>query len=588
MSATEQQQGAIDNAENYNLIVSLAGSGKSYTLIQMAKRILKKNSNAKITFVTFTNLSTKDMKKKLSETFTVSEQLNFTVSTFHALFLNQSRGYVKGRLLVGGAQENMVSRAKRSAGYDDDSLDVDAAVGVIEYYNSKLNPAEHQDSGYWDLFCEYKALKKKHFKFDLDDATRVVCNGLKDKTIGPIDTDYLLVDESQDMDSNQSIWVNEHAKTGIKVSLVGDDDQAIYSWRSGQKVSAKKTMLDFKKQFKADIHILSKCFRCRPEILGAAQKLIEKNKERIPKNMMSAKDKGGVVKLHELKNQEEQYEKVIEMIKKAPKGWSILSRNNRYLKDFHTILLSEGIEAKLLGGKNIWDEPKVDSLLKLLYTIRFLDDNKFLHEVLGYLEEDENVIDDCLMKAKKCKGFVNIESELFYRVGTDKFLNFLRQDTTPTTSYDLIKDRVFSLLSIIGQAQNKTDDQLPLEKFILNLLLTGKGNWHDRIDTILKKLNRNDYEKEETDKEKEERIEAEKYIVQLATFHGSKGLEWEKVILLDFISGIMPPKDTIELKKIEEERRLAYVGFTRAEEELHIMSYGGEKKRSLFVVDLMS
>jgi DNA helicase-2/ATP-dependent DNA helicase PcrA len=585
MSATIEQQGAIDNATDNNLIVALPGSGKSFTLTEIAKAIFAKTPNVKLTFVTFTNLATRDMQKKLKKKLPLKHFNNCTVSTFHSLFLKQSKKHMKGQLLIGGAHSNMVIRTLRALGLDIEFKD---ACSIIDTYGRQLSPDYDPENVDSLLYRTYKKLLNDNGKYDLNDVAKFVCKGLLDQSIDPIESDYNLIDEAQDIDALQSLWVSCHGQAGIKQTLVGDDDQQIYSWRGANGYEA---MISFRDEFDAQTHILSECFRCRPEILGAAQILIEHNKTRIPKSMSSAKEEGGIVEIHELIDAEEQYELLSSMILENPWDWVVLARTNLSLRECEAYLSFKGIKTNMMGGKSIWDDPRADAFLKTLYSIRYVNDNRYLNEVLGYLGEHEEIINSINYNAKAAKGFYRVmyDTSEQWKMATLEFQAFCVDETLNIENKIVIANRFNKIIDIIKKSRpSKEKSNTGIEDFIVGLCDKVEGDWNKKLESMIKLLVRFKSKVED-----EEKVLSD--IVDIGTFHGAKGLEWKNVAIIDVNQDKIPSSSTVALEKsdydaylaaMEEERRLVFVGMTRAENELHMFSHGGPKNISSLLLEI--
>lgn len=588
MTATIEQLGAINNSTENNLIVALPGSGKSFTLTEIAKSIFTKTPNVKLTFVTFTNLATHDMQKKLKNKLAAKHYRNCTVSTFHSLFLKQSKSNMKGQLLIGGAHSNIVIRTLRALSLD---IDFQDACSIIDSFGRQLSPDYDPNNMHSVLYKTYKKLLIDNKKYDLNDVAKFVCKGLLDGTVAPISSDYILIDEAQDIDALQSLWISCHGQFGIKQTLVGDDDQQIYSWRGANGYEA---MISFRDEFDAQTHILSKCFRCRPEILGAAQILIEHNVTRIPKSMTSAKEEGGIVEIHELIDSESQYELLSKMIIEKPLNWVVLARTNVSLRECEGFLSFKGIKTNMMGGKSIWDDPRADAFLKMLYSIRYINNNRYLNEVLGYLGEDEEIINSINYNAKASKGFYRVmyDTSELWKIATLEFQSFCVDESQNTENTVIIANRFNKIIEIIKKSRpSKEKNNTNIEGFIISLCEKVKGDWYKKLESIAKILVRfkkknaseNDEEKEATD------------VVDLCTFHGAKGLEWTNVAIIDVNKDKIPSSNTMALEKsdysayieaMEEERRLVFVGMTRAEDELHMFSHGGPKNLSPLLLEI--
>jgi len=592
-TATIEQLGAIDNATENNLIVALPGSGKSFTLVEMAVAIFSKYPNATITFVTFTKLATKEMRDKLKSKLTAKQLKQCIISTFHSLFLNQAKPHLKGTLLIGSSHSAMVIRAIKATGI---KIKFDEAASIIDEEGRILRDNDDIGNSDVELYKAYMKLLKDNKKYDFNDVTKMVCRGLAEnsedssKGIAPVSSDYILIDEAQDMDELQSKWVYYHGKAGKKITLVGDDDQQIYSWRGANGYEA---MVNFRDENDAQTHILSTCFRCTPDILGVAQALIERNKVRIPKTMESKKQ-GGIddVNIYDKETKLHQYEELTGLIKKNPLDWVVLARTNKSLQECEAYLSTQGISTTINSGKSFWDNPRANSFLKMLYSIRYTHDIKYLNEVLGYLHEDEEAINDIIFRSEKHKGFHKIKKREagMWACSTIGFKEII-DEAHNTKNLTVIESRFDKILKVIQRIypkkKTKPGEEVgkTIEEHVVYLCEKTKGDWYSILESVTRQL----------DVIAGDKNKGEKEDVLLTTFHGSKGLEWDNVAIIDLTYEQMPSKQTRALKTlypkeyaraIEEERRLLFVGMTRAGKKLHLFSYGGEEKTSPFLSEV--
>ncbi|WP_243768995.1 UvrD-helicase domain-containing protein, partial [Klebsiella pneumoniae] len=160
---------------------------------------------------------------------------------------------------------------------------------------------------------------------------------------------HLIVDEVQDTDGIQFTWISEHAKRGINTTIVGDDDQTIYSFRDAGGV---KIFRQFDKAYNPNVFHLTKCFRCAPLILKFADTVIRKNKARYEKSLVSGRngDKGKVTFIRSDKA-DDQVDVIKELVEKNPHDWAILSRNNTTLDKMESYL---EVPVTRIGGKSFW------------------------------------------------------------------------------------------------------------------------------------------------------------------------------------------------------------------------------------------
>ncbi|MCF2850023.1 UvrD-helicase domain-containing protein [Pseudoalteromonas sp. ACER1] len=272
---TLEQESAANDVNNHSLILATAGSGKTKTLIEKVKNVLKKSYDRKVILVTFTNAAVNEMQERLEIALPQSSINRVSVTTFHRQFLNQTKKLMQGKLLIGATYFNFIDRLKN---YIENEHLLPELKVTFNDITSILNDQPLDEKKGFDkdavkLVKEcYQELKIKNHLYDLDDATRRAVEGTLSGEIPLLNCTDLMIDEFQDTDLLQYEWIALQGRGGINLTPVGDDDQSIYSWRGARSY---ETMLKFKDEFKPNIHMLAKCFRCRPEIIDASKNLIE-------------------------------------------------------------------------------------------------------------------------------------------------------------------------------------------------------------------------------------------------------------------------------------------------------------------------
>ncbi|WP_435277361.1 ATP-dependent helicase (plasmid) [Psychrobium sp. nBUS_13] len=571
MSATSEQNGAISNALNNNLLCAAPGSGKTFTLVKIALEILAENKSNRICLVTFTNSGVQEMQERLSKSLT-PEQLNrVKVATFHSLFLQQAKSTFKGSLLIGASQSNFIDRLQRQLGikfYDEVKEAIDT-VGM------ELDRTAFENTKEGGIFKAYQDLKKNNQKYDLDDVARRAVAGMIKNKISPFSYTHFLVDEFQDTDEIQFRWLMEHYRqTGACFTVVADDDQSIYSFRGALGYDI---LLKFQEETKASLHLLSKCFRCRPEILSAAYNMIEFNENRIAKSVTSAKPAGGTFEIYTHETNYAQYKVFEKDFIDNPGEWAILCRTNKLLDTASLQLTSLGIKHRVSNAKSIWDTRQADFVLKFLYCLRFPHaGGKYIGEILGFLRESESNILEIQSRVASANGLHHIQlgTDDGYKHATEVYFGYLHDWFDNTNSENDIRVKVKTIKALFSLAKNGRGaikaKNIGIESSVLDILYSMKGSWYDRIDYLLLNLNKKKDKKGNTDSNE----------VVLTTFHGSKGLEYEFLAIFDFIQGVSPSSRSLEQdainkssQSLSEERRLAFVAMTRAMEKLFIHTY---------------
>ena len=559
---TLEQESAANDVNNHSLILATAGSGKTKTLIEKVKNVLKKSYDRKVILVTFTNAAVNEMQERLEIALPQSSINRVSVTTFHRQFLNQTKKLMQGKLLIGATYFNFIDRLKN---YIENEHLLPELKVTFNDITSILNDQPLDEKKGFDkdavkLVKEcYQELKIKNHLYDLDDATRRAVEGTLSGEIPLLNCTDLMIDEFQDTDLLQYEWIALQGRGGINLTPVGDDDQSIYSWRGARSY---ETMLKFKDEFKPNIHMLAKCFRCRPEIIDASKNLIEFNKDRIPKGMVSGKEIGGTVKTYIHKFKKSMLLTFLENYSKYDGEWAILSRTNVALDSIEEFLIEHEVAYSRNNQTSIFKTSAGDFVIKLCSYLL----NKFAHyhlsEVLGYLKEDENLIpliSESIKSNSDIESYLNNYGQSINGTAFEMFYSnyYLFENTHDSKE---INTRIDLLIDFIIERRSKGDklNKCAVETLLLEGLKTKTGSWFERIKLYSDKI-----------KEQNSKSEIDKSVVTLTTYHGSKGLEWTNVAIFDVIQETMPNMQS----PIDEERRLLFVGMTRAEQRLFIHSY---------------
>ncbi|WP_064663688.1 UvrD-helicase domain-containing protein [Pseudoalteromonas sp. MQS005] len=560
MGLTPDQDLAANDIDNHSLILATAGSGKTKVLIDKVRNVLRNNYHSTVLMVTFTNAAVNEMKERLEIALSSSEIARVSVTTFHKAFLDQSRNLLKGKLLIGPTYYNFIDRLRAY-------LDKEALIPDVKLTNSDVGnilSGQEPKKDYTDddikLVKEtYRELKEKNNFYDLDDAAKRAVDGIANNEIPLMNYTHMLIDEFQDTDLVQYDWISLHGHEGVKLTPVGDDDQSIYSWRGARSY---ETMLKFKKEFSPNIHMLTKCFRCRPEIISAAKNMIEFNADRIPKEMVSGKGDGGSVTTYIHKYKKSQYSTFLENYNKYGGEWAVITRTNKMLESAEEFMKSNDIPYTRSNDESIFKTTAGDFIIKLSAVLLNKNEYSYLAEVLGYLREDENVthiITNAIKDDGNIEASLNNEGfdvtgtvfEFFYR--NNKLFENCYNDNEIAGYIELLTDLILSKRRL-----GNPNVTCAAELTLLEGLKTRPGSWFDKLSQYADKL-----------KDLDTKKEIDKSVVSLITYHGSKGLEWQNVAIFDAVEEIMP----YALSEVNEERRLMLVGMTRAEERLFIHSY---------------
>lgn len=568
MAELTEDQELVANSDGYVMCCALPGSGKSHTMISLAKNLVMKDRENRLLLITFTKAAALELNERLAKAISGNSISRVKAATFDSIFGQQVRQNSRNRkrTLVGGEQYNFLERAMRHVGI---SMDITEAMSWIDIYGRMLKPEpindQHTSPG-WLIYEGYIDLLKENNCQDFNLIARTAYLSVQNGAVPPWNATHILVDEFQDTSDMQYAWIRLHGEMGSKIVVVGDDDQSIYSWRGA---IGYQNLLNFQHDFDATGYILKKCFRCRPEILAAARSLIEHNEDRVYKEMVSARETGGKVFVTGYPSIADEFQAIINKVLSNNKQWAILARTNRILDVVEGYFKLNGIEYKRLGGKKLWDDNVANIILKLLWSLVRPKDTRFIPEILGWLGEDEEVIQLVAAgisgKGNDFGSFMKPDW-LDWCSHTEQLHLHWNEWGTETSNKEWLLARVRAITHFLKSARGKDKKAARIIELVGDIIVNMNnvyGGFVARVEVLSKNL---------APAEKQEK-EVEKGVVTLATLHASKGLQWEQVWICSSNQGTCPSNNALEDNAsagIAEERRLFYVGMTRAIDELYL------------------
>lgn len=549
------------------LVLATAGSGKTETMAVKAARLL--NEGYVVGAVTFTKDAAKELKERILSYVTEDKKKQLLVGTFHALFYKM---LAKRPLIPSDAERNRYL----AAAIMEHELEMKPrdAMKIIDQIQMKEVP-EFEDPSHRLLYESYQYQIKRNGQTDFGDMVREAVTGLENGSIQPFPLDYLLVDEMQDIDPLQLRWVLKHFERGCVVTMVGDDDQSIYSFRNAMGM---KAIDKFVSETHANQIVLGTNYRSHEEILKVAANVINQNIARIPKHIQSAKGPGGHIGIKTFVKPEFEAEWIADdIIQKRNESpgceIAVLSRNNRHLDIIESLLRSSEIPYFRPADKSIFSQPDIAIFFNLLDTIAGAKKNAGVELLLRYMDIDQKDRDSLL------------------EMGVDNFKDRSRSDLVAYHISDPAIKNYRELCGLIKQWRVQND----AERY--SLVIHGVGEW------MISKLALNaDWQKKvilaacmalnrlqgPLNKRTKYLLESDNNKVEtgaviLSTLHGSKGLQYDVVYMIRCEDTVCPAEGS----SIEEERRLFFVGLTRAKRNC-IVSHTSVNSRSIFVAEMFN
>ncbi len=591
-----EQKDAVLSTEGPNLIVAGAGSGKTKVLTTRLIHIIhqKKAWANQILCVTFTNKAAKEMQNRVMQNLKGSSNAIPWLGTFHSIsvkFLRrhaEALGYKSNfTILDTEDQKKLLRNIVKSEDLDAKKFSPQLISYHIDQWKNKgflpqdvkLEKTSTIIKSILKVYKIYQEKTKDLNAFDFGDLI-LFCVKLfeENKDIRDIyqkNFKYILVDEFQDTNFIQNKWLNLLVNEKENICCVGDDDQSIYSWRGAEI----KNFLTFDTIYKnCKVFKLEQNYRSTKNILETASHLISNNTNRVGKKLWSSSIQGELVKLNCYRTGKDEAQGVSDIIehnlkkKYSLNSISILVRAIYQTREFEERFLQVGIGYRVLGGIKFYERSEIKDAVCYLRIINQKYDDLALERVIGVPKKGvgDSTLNQIYQFSKKNK--LCLEDSIVKLVEMDKFKpktkNALRQLINMIYKWRLEAKKMkhFDLLKIIldesgysSMLKNKKD--LENENRLENLkeLIRAMQEYND-LQSFLEHVALATSIDQEWEGAK----------INLMTMHAAKGLEFDVVFLPGWEEGLFPHQKSLEEKgdfALEEERRLAYVGITRAKKE---------------------
>ena len=605
-----QQQAAVEHIGSPLLVLAGAGSGKTRVITQkIAWLIREANVSAKnIAAITFTNKASREMKARVMELLSSEESRGLSVSTFHTLGLNIIRkeyktlGYKAGFTIFDAQDSSTILKEltlNEAASEEQNEKDEDVRWIISRWKNDFISPekafevatSSHEVHAA-KLYRRYQRQLKAYNAIDFDDLILLPLQLFKSHPDilknWQNKLRFLLVDEYQDTNICQYELVKLLAGARKELTVVGDDDQSIYAWRGAKPENIAQLQQDYPslKMVK-----LEQNYRSTSRILESANQLISNNSHLFEKKLWSALGDGEKIRIIPCRTAEHEIETVIgEIMKytfrdKAQYGqMAVLYRSNHQSRLFERYLRSNNIAYKISGGTSFFERSEVKDILAYLRLMgNTADDAAFLRvintpkrsigastlEKLGNYANERHI---SLYAASQEMGFSQrVSQKVVARI--QHFIHWLNelilasQDTAPHHIVERIvteiayEDWLLNTSSSEKQAENRMKNVNEIIDWTRRLYEDGEGK--ETLSEIIAHMCLMDLLERNQE-------EAEENAISLMTMHTAKGLEFPYVFMIGIEEEILPHANSMEEDGLEEERRLAYVGITRAQKYLTI------------------
>ena len=592
------QKEAVLHIDGPLLIVAGAGSGKTKVLTSRIAHIIreKKAFPNQILSVTFTNKAAKEMQNRVSKMLGSAATGLSWLGTFHSICAKLLRKHASAANLNSNFtiidtddQIRLIKNICKAENIDIKQLAPRFILAIIDRWKNKgYYPNEviinNRDIYEKTILPLYKIYQQKLIDLNSCDFGDLILHTVKIlehhqdiREIYSNNFKYILVDEYQDTNFIQSKWLNLLSEKNRNLCCVGDDDQSIYSWRGAEI----KNFLEFDQVYEnTKVIRLEQNYRSTQNILSVASNLIANNQNRVGKNLTTTMEEGDLVKLNCFKNGKDEAIGISDEIeKKIKKKYSynniaILVRAIFQTREFEERFLKVGIPYRILGGTKFYERAEIKDCIAYLRLIHQGKDDLAFERIVN--NPKRSIGDTTIKTVHKFAKENSLSLELASikmieqnivkpktKIGLSFFLNSLSKWRN---DLEIKKISHIKLLQIVldesgysAMLKNKkdVDNENRLEN-IKELLSAMKE--FDNLEGFLEHVSLATSVDQEWEGEK----------VNMMTMHGSKGLEFDVVFLPGWEEGLFPHQKSIEEKGqngLEEERRLAYVGITRAKKK---------------------
>lgn len=603
----EQQQEAVRTTEGPLLIVAGAGSGKTRVLTHRIAYLLQEQRTGpwNILAITFTNKASREMKERITDMVGPAAE-SIWISTFHAMCVRILRRDIDRidlnrnfSILDASDQLSVVKQCLKELNYDPKKYQPKGILGKISNAKNELiDPHRFAEKYAWgpyeqvvsEVYQRYQRKLKNNHSLDFDDlimqTIRLFQKVPEVLAYYQRRFHYIMVDEYQDTNHAQYKLVRLLADHFKNLCCVGDSDQSIYKWRGADI----RNILNFEEDYEdANVIKLEQNYRSTQRILEAANGVIQNNLGRKEKALWTDNDEGRPLTWYEADNEHDEAYYIVEKIREAVtqganyRDFAVLYRTNAQSRVMEDVLVKSNMPYQIVGGVKFYERKEIKDALAYLRLAANPDDDLSLQRVINvpkrgvgqtsvdklaaYAEEREISLYQALKEAdftgisaraaKACTelgamirefeqqveylGVTELTEQILERSG---YRDMLEKEDTIESRTRL--ENIDEFLSVTQEFE-KTNDDKSLVHFLTELALVSDM---DRVD-------------DEQD---------DNHIV-LMTLHSAKGLEFPTVFLIGMEEGIFPlSRAQFEEEELEEERRLAYVGITRAEQALTVSS----------------
>ncbi|KIO55063.1 hypothetical protein B4143_0824 [Bacillus subtilis] len=603
------QQEAVKTTDGPLLLMAGAGSGKTRVLTHRIAYLMAEKHVApwNILAITFTNKAAREMKERVESILGPGAD-DIWISTFHSMCVRILRRDIDRiginrnfSILDTADQLSVIKGILKERNLDPKKFDPRSILGTISSAKNELTEPEEFSKvagGYYDqvvsdVYADYQKKLLKNQSLDFDDLIMTTIK-LFDRVPEVLEFyqrkfQYIHVDEYQDTNRAQYMLVKQLAERFQNLCVVGDSDQSIYRWRGADITN----ILSFEKDYpNASVILLEQNYRSTKRILRAANEVIKNNSNRKPKNLWTENDEGIKISYYRGDNEFGEGQFVAGKIhqlhstgKRKLSDIAILYRTNAQSRVIEETLLKAGLNYNIVGGTKFYDRKEIKDILAYLRLVSNPDDDISFTRIVNVPKRGVGAT-----SLEKIASYAAINGLSFFQAIQQ--VDFIGVSAKAANALDSFRQMIenltnmqdyLSITELTEEILDKTEyrEMLKAEKSIeaqsrlenIDEFLSVTKNFEQKSEdktlvafltdlALIADIDQLDQKEEES---------GGKDAITLMTLHAAKGLEFPVVFLMGLEEGVFPhSRSLMEEAEMEEERRLAYVGITRAEQELYL------------------
>ncbi|WP_339206776.1 DNA helicase PcrA [Bacillus sp. FSL W8-1143] len=612
----DAQKEAVKATDGPLLLMAGAGSGKTRVLTHRIAYLMAEKHVApwNILAITFTNKAAREMRERVQAILGPGAD-DIWISTFHSMCVRILRRDIDRigvnrnfSILDTSDQLSVIKNILKERNIDPKKFDPRSILGSISSAKNELIDAEEYaktasdfyDQVVSDVYTDYQKRLLKNQSLDFDDLIMMTIR-LFERIPEVLEHyqrkfQYIHVDEYQDTNRAQYMLVKLLAQRFQNICVVGDSDQSIYRWRGADITN----ILSFEKDYpSSEVILLEQNYRSTKRILNAANTVIQNNSNRKPKNLWTENDEGAKIAYYRADNEfgEGQFvagkiHQLYQSGKRKLSDFAILYRTNAQSRVIEETLLKSNIQYNIVGGTKFYDRKEIKDILAYLRLVANPDDDISFARIVNVPKRGIGAT-----SVDKIAAYAEMNDlSMFEALGQVDFIGLSARAANALDEFKQLIDQLTNMQDYLSVTE-LTEEILEKTGYREALKVEKTIEAQSRLENIDEFLSvTKNFEEQNEDKslvtfltdlalvadidKLDENEEEDQDAVILMTLHAAKGLEFPVVFLMGMEEGVFPhSRSLMEDAEMEEERRLAYVGITRAEEELYLSS---AKMRTLF------